>query len=77
MDVPREVWFRRVSRWRAVPVHWKGFALLLGCVGIVVPAFFAGQALNGQSSFFAGVCFALAGVTFVAFFLVAGRHTAG
>jgi hypothetical protein len=77
MDVPREVWFRRVSRWRSVPVHWKGFALLLGCVSIVVPAFFAGQALNERSSALAGVCFALAVGTFVAFFFVAERHTAG
>jgi hypothetical protein len=77
MEVPREVWFRRVTRWRSVPVHWKGFALLLACVGIVVPAFYAGQALSGQSSALAGVCFALAIVAFVTFFLLAERHTAG
>jgi hypothetical protein len=75
MSDPREIWFRRFGRWRSLPVHWKGFALLLGGIGIVVAGAFAGETLADRSSTLSGASYAAAVVAFLVFFVVADRHT--
>ena len=75
MDHQPEVWFRPVALGRSVPCHWKGFALLLGSIAVVMACAFGGLSLIGYSSFLAGICFALGVGAFVMLFVVAGRHT--
>jgi hypothetical protein len=68
-----EVWFKKVGAGRLVPVHWKGFALLLGTVVIVVPSFWLGWT-TGQpvmSALYFGVCV----VAFFTLFALAERHS--
>jgi hypothetical protein len=68
-----EIWFRRVTQWRSLPCHWKGFTLLLGAIAFVQACAWAGLSLIGHSSFLAGVCFVLGAGSFVMFFVVARR----
>jgi hypothetical protein len=71
-----EIWFRRMGRWRRMPVHWKGFALLLAVIGFVVPSVFAATNLSDRNSLPSGAFYAIAFVGFLAFFAMADRHTA-
>jgi hypothetical protein len=78
MTDPPEVWFHR-ARWggRYVPIHWKGFIVLLGGIGLAGGGFFAGLILRQQSSLFYAMGCIFAGAVILGMLVVAKQHSDG
>jgi len=57
-----------------MPVHWKGFALVLGSAGIMVPSLLAGLAVREWSFLLSIICFAPGVVVFFASFWAVEQH---
>jgi hypothetical protein len=58
-----------------VPCHWKGFAVLLGGIGIGGASAFAGLISGQHSSLLYGICFAFFVAVILAMVMIARRHS--
>jgi uncharacterized membrane protein YhaH (DUF805 family) len=69
-----EVWFREIYARRFIPVHWKGFVLLLVAIAVIVPSFYYGYAVSHQPALSA-LSFTICIAAFFLLFAIARRHS--
>jgi hypothetical protein len=74
MSEIREIWFRRIL-WGYFPIHWKGLAVLIGGVCVIVPSIFAGLKLADSHSVLSGFFYVFAIGVFLGLFVIFNQHS--